>query len=784
MQISCERCSTVYVLDDKLIPPGGAPVQCTRCGLVFTAKPPPGAVAAAPAPKPTAPPKPMPRMPTPHAAAAAAPADDRRSTMMFGAQGAAAPPPAAAPHSTMMFGGAAPTPAPAPAPRAPAPSASPHATMMFGGAGAAGPVPTPAPAAAPAPMAGNPSSTMMFGAVGGPAAAPSGSHATQMFGGVGPQAANPQASPDQGATLLFARSPFEGPPAPSSPPADAAGSASTMMFGKSPFADKAPAAAPAAAPAPAPNAASSTMMFGESPFAAKTPAPVPTPTPAPRANNTMMFGAASEVPRPDGPPPAAIPPSASSTMMFGSVGSAGAAPQQTDRTPPAPLRAAAKPAAKKPAPEPEPFQPEAETVSGGPEHLEEGAGDVGVTDPSLAPLPPQQPAAQAPAWMAPQAETAEAPRTKRGRPAPAPAPAPVPMPQPPRAPPQPLVGSSTMELQLSLKKRQRKVPVILGVLVLLIFVTVAAIMFLKMRTPPADPALVAADGKAWELLKRDDAKSIEQAIQQWDQLLAKAPEFVPARANLMVAHVLMNQDLRDETRRLLAQYQQLSKDLTKLEEKKEPADWRTKANALREEMIRIKAVYEPLQQEAAKHDEKSGELLKSSKALVEKLGAAGDGTSVFRASALYYASKGQDATEKLAEFYRKNPDDRNVLHDDARAFADLAVAGRYAQQRVTPADRDKAKLAADAALQKDPKLLRAYLFLGKVYFASKEYDLANAELDKLLKLNPEHDVAQKLKAEIAEAVAAAKKAEEKAAQRAAEEKAAEEKAANEKAANK
>lgn len=37
MHINCERCATVYVLDERLIPPGGAPVQCTRCGHVFTA---------------------------------------------------------------------------------------------------------------------------------------------------------------------------------------------------------------------------------------------------------------------------------------------------------------------------------------------------------------------------------------------------------------------------------------------------------------------------------------------------------------------------------------------------------------------------------------------------------------------------------------------------------------------------------------------------------------------------------------------------------------------------
>jgi len=37
--IRCERCSTVYELDEALLAPEGSPVQCTRCQAVFTARP-------------------------------------------------------------------------------------------------------------------------------------------------------------------------------------------------------------------------------------------------------------------------------------------------------------------------------------------------------------------------------------------------------------------------------------------------------------------------------------------------------------------------------------------------------------------------------------------------------------------------------------------------------------------------------------------------------------------------------------------------------------------------
>jgi len=56
--IRCERCSTLYELDETLLSPQGSPVQCTRCQHVFTAFPPraPGrtlaGVPAAPSPGP------------------------------------------------------------------------------------------------------------------------------------------------------------------------------------------------------------------------------------------------------------------------------------------------------------------------------------------------------------------------------------------------------------------------------------------------------------------------------------------------------------------------------------------------------------------------------------------------------------------------------------------------------------------------------------------------------------------------------------------------------------
>ncbi|MBI5548546.1 MAG: tetratricopeptide repeat protein [Deltaproteobacteria bacterium] len=239
------------------------------------------------------------------------------------------------------------------------------------------------------------------------------------------------------------------------------------------------------------------------------------------------------------------------------------------------------------------------------------------------------------------------------------------------------------------------------------------------------PSLKAEDAKALALLKRDDERSIAKAVEAWKKLEATAPEYVPFLANQLIASVFLTQELRDDIRHLEARYNELNRQREKLETRKEPADWLDRAKRVREEMSQIKA-----------------------KSLVKKLGAAGDAPAFLRASALYYGCRGIEAAEKVAEVYSTVPDKRDVLHDPVRAFADLAVAARFAQPRVTPGDRDKAVAAAEAALKKDPHLLRAYLFLAKIYLANHEFVAARTEVDKLLKLNPEHKAAARLKAEI------------------------------------
>ncbi|MDP3502003.1 MAG: zinc-ribbon domain-containing protein [Myxococcales bacterium] len=292
MLISCEKCSTTYVLDETLIPAAGAAVQCTRCSHVFTAFPPGASAAPLLDEEPTTTRRKTATSGIPQGRPA-------NQTMVFGTGAAAEPPapPAQRPaNQTMVFGTGAVQPPPA-APK-------PNQTMVFGA--------QPAPPAPPAQRPAN--QTMVFGTAAGqqqsaqPPAAPSHGAANQtlVFGAspVAPPAANPVSFGTAAGQQAAAREP----PPRAPPPAVN----QTLVFGTKP---------------PSAQALNQTMAFG-TPAGQQLATGTP-PAPAPAANQTMVFGAQAVQPPPSGAnrpvnqtmmfgkPPEVVAPAATKTMVFG-----------------------------------------------------------------------------------------------------------------------------------------------------------------------------------------------------------------------------------------------------------------------------------------------------------------------------------------------------------------------------------------------------------------------------------------------------------------------------------
>lgn len=120
MQVRCERCSAVYELDERALPPAGAPVQCTRCQHVFQAFP------------PQAPGRTLPMFPAVQGGAPAEPAAPAGAPPPAGTQA----PPAGGSGPTALWPAASAA-AAAPARAPPAPPAQPGAPARRGRAGTA-----------------------------------------------------------------------------------------------------------------------------------------------------------------------------------------------------------------------------------------------------------------------------------------------------------------------------------------------------------------------------------------------------------------------------------------------------------------------------------------------------------------------------------------------------------------------------------------------------------------------------------------------------------------------
>jgi len=696
VQIGCPKCQTHYALDDRLVDPGGVPVQCTRCGHIFTAYR-PGETAPPPAPgapKPRAqasgypdPPPPAPGSQTqvfggPPAARTAppgaaptpsfgttgpAPAPGSQ-TQVFGATPAVPAPPAGG--QTQVFGavgGAPPSP-----PRAPAPAGS---TQVFGGPqpGASSPAPTAPPADAGA-------QTRVFGTGIAAPPPPSSTSSTQVFGGAaGSIPSAPRSSAAAGSTQVFGAAGPASPPAPSAPPA----TGSTQVFGA------AGAAAPPAprAPVPAAGPQAFTGASGGPPAAPRAPAPAAAPAPA---GATQVFGAqappapasppASRAPaQPPGPPPpgrapSAVDPSMAQTLAFGGRGpEADAAIAQTVSMP-----------------APPPAAPAARARSGG------------------VSLPPEDPGLNAP---------------------------PLPGLAMPRRDSRTLSRPDAAELALRRQYQQRN-RLALGGLAALVVVVAAAfgVRALLSGTRGAPAEAVVEQEAAFALLRKDDAIARAQAIPRLQALVTAYPRYVEARAALALALLLELDDRRAAIQRYTHEAEGLVTQRARLEAERPGPDWRVLANRLVDRITVLKAKSDPLIEDAkgvqTQANAAYGAMMKlPAEQPAERLART-------RTEAMFNAIDGRDQAIALAERYRQA--------GGQDGWADVAFAEYALNTRVPPETANQALEALRALQQRDTTFLRAYVLGGRLALQGKRWDLAAGQLEAALALNPRHALAQAL----------------------------------------
>ncbi|MDQ3265701.1 MAG: zinc-ribbon domain-containing protein [Myxococcota bacterium] len=541
MQIACEKCSTTYSLDEKLLPPGGAPVQCTRCGHVFIAL------------------------------SAADERRERSGTQIFGVKAPAGLPDDVEDEdeersgNTQIFGRV-----PPPPPAAPRPT-----TQMFGAVGA--------PATPPAPPEQR-SSTQMFGAVKAPAAVPPAQpeqrSSTQMFGAVGAPAA-PPAQPEQRSSTQM----FGAVAAPTQPRSPTAMFGAVQPGGSSPSLPKitfggeavvahpppettqgdAPAAFPLSDPRDIDPAMASTQQMKASELA-----------------KAMAAYRSAEVTRL--PAGGAIPPGAEPLELQTRAPRSGMTAELQlggQHLPPRPGMTAELQLGGQHLP-PRPGMT-AELQLGG-QHLPPPPGMTAELQMGGQHLPPR-PGMTAELHL-------DAPRARPSSPGYAR------VELPPEAPE--LEQFESPE-EGSAAARKSSLPLFLGVLGLLAVAGVGYLL-LANRAPSVPPAAAAAREAAVVLLRRDDPASRRRSIEELQRVLAQHPTYLEAQADLVSALAIQLDDTRAQQERALGEVRVLEKEIERLTNAQSPSDWQNRVYVLSDEVAKLRTEGPQLQESVNGYD--------------------------------------------------------------------------------------------------------------------------------------------------------------------------------------
>ncbi|RKG60233.1 tetratricopeptide repeat protein [Corallococcus sp. CA054B] len=641
-----------YVLDARLLPPGGASVQCTRCGHVFKASP-----TGVMAPAPKIPP-----------AGGGDRAGAQSSTQIFGGEGASSL------KSTNLFAGSTTA----------SGSFVPQPTPASGALTSSGVIPPPpsiAPVAAPPPAT---SSTLPPAAMG----------TTRAFGAVGTgEVAPPAATAGQGAAPGATTRAFG---------AVAASSSGSFRL------------AEPGASSRGPEGVGATRAFGA----------VSDPPPSGAADAgigaTRAFGAVSD-------------PAAAGSLETGGLVEAGGS-----------AHASASRSFEDISPSGDPADPSWSATGGSRSKLvPEGHGD--------APWATSAPTAT----VSLPGDDAPFARTEPSKPAASPSGASVlggglDRPLAPRKssgelPPE-LLGASSRADSIVIEDGSRRTPsvswVLLGLTVLagILLAGYLAYPVFRDRNAAMPEQAVTEKDLAVGSLRRDDAPSREQAIQDLKALATAHPKYAEVQAELAVAYTLQVSDLHAELDRLNLQSATLKRQINEVTTAKASLGWMAESNALHDDLRATEREMQPLRTEIAERRKVLDALMETLRAAPDVEPAAAVAARL-KAQALYAAVTGSPNALALAERLRQVelPPSWSIL-----ARAEYALSSGSPDATVQAVAEELRALRAQ-----DRYLFRAFVLGARLAIRLGDPDTARKLLDEVVALNPKHDLARRMLAQTA-----------------------------------
>ncbi|MBZ4398133.1 hypothetical protein K8625_20710 [Myxococcus sp. AS-1-15] len=258
----------------------------------------------------------------------------------------------------------------------------------------------------------------------------------------------------------------------------------------------------------------------------------------------------------------------------------------------------------------------------------------------------------------------------------------------------------------------------------------------KNRDADMPATAVTEKERASVLLRRDDSASRDQAIQSLKALTATYPKYTEAQAELVVALSLRLGELQAEAERLRTQGELLQRDIDERAAAQATVDWESRVNALkaqREDVIKLGG---PLRIEIDR-------LRKEVDVLAEALEAAPEVEPTpalaarVKARALHAGVTAAPDALALAERLRN-------VEGAPKAWSTVARAEYVLSSGSPPESVAQSVSELEALRQADGTLLRPYVLGARLALRQKDPAAARSLLDDVLALNKNHELARKL----------------------------------------
>ena len=281
----------------------------------------------------------------------------------------------------------------------------------------------------------------------------------------------------------------------------------------------------------------------------------------------------------------------------------------------------------------------------------------------------------------------------------------------------------------------------------IIAISIAAVVWATLLKPalsndvPSDVARAADD--TLTLLRRDVSASQTKAVEGFRALVEKSPDFVEAHAGLVTALAFMFDDIGQRRRRLEEHFTEVNGQAEKLKRDKSPTDWENLALSFTDEAKKVKVEHDALLK---------GEFTQARDALAaayQALGQAvtrtgeltpGAALAKSRAEAIYHSVEGSKDAIVLKERYR------TALAGKATDGWIGVVGAEYVLNATTSTELiEQAAKEIDELIAADQTFIRAQVLSARLDVKLRRYDSALAKLDKVLALDPTHEVAIDLK---------------------------------------